>query len=514
MKAELDKEIDGLIRRSVRESDVARRQRLARDDNGDGASPHDWEASIVSVRDNRISKEFNTHLDADELSLFSENLLPAVARTRCAAHLAECVRCRNILTALRLSEQETLPTLDAFTSAALEPSAIAHEFVEADATILDHDAATLPSSVPAWRAALANMVAPRTLRFALPVLALFIVGVGIRLLSVRHNDAERAASVAVNKTIDEPAGNGQSVAQTGTTQSYGDTNGGMNSNMSSGMNANMNSNMNSNANGASVTNANTAMLVANANTATAQVPRATDESARARVETPSEVAESLAEAKNPVAVAPSRTTAGDTGAAIESLPVNGRTVGEMPPPPKSASVNAGSGTTTTPAQPRLSTPPPPAPPDSDEVLDIIAPAPRQAVTETNRERAETVEVTTEDKLRGTTIPLAPANPADRRSAPATRSAAKPEAAKEKSNNERTDGGASSPTRSVGGRAFRRQGDAWVDTAYRIPRRVVDVRRDSEQFRALVGDEPDLRRIVETLPGDVIVVWKNQAYRFH
>jgi hypothetical protein len=68
------------------------------------------------------------------------------------------------------------------------------------------------------------------------------------------------------------------------------------------------------------------------------------------------------------------------------------------------------------------------------------------------------------------------------------------------------------TRSVMGRQFTREGDAWVDTAYESPRATVRVTRGSEQFRALVADEPGLRTISEQLGGVVIVVWKNRAYR--
>lgn len=38
-----------------------------------------------------------THLDADELSAFAENVLPARARLRATEHLADCSRCRKIL---------------------------------------------------------------------------------------------------------------------------------------------------------------------------------------------------------------------------------------------------------------------------------------------------------------------------------------------------------------------------------------------------------------------------------
>lgn len=41
--------------------------------------------------------EPKTHLDADEISAFAENVLPANARMRAIEHLADCSRCRNIL---------------------------------------------------------------------------------------------------------------------------------------------------------------------------------------------------------------------------------------------------------------------------------------------------------------------------------------------------------------------------------------------------------------------------------
>ena len=68
------------------------------------------------------------------------------------------------------------------------------------------------------------------------------------------------------------------------------------------------------------------------------------------------------------------------------------------------------------------------------------------------------------------------------------------------------------TRSVMGRHFTREGDAWVDTAYEYSQATVRVARGSDQFRALVADEPALRTIAAQLNGVVIVVWKNRAYR--
>ena len=68
------------------------------------------------------------------------------------------------------------------------------------------------------------------------------------------------------------------------------------------------------------------------------------------------------------------------------------------------------------------------------------------------------------------------------------------------------------TRTVSGRRFVREANTWVDAAYDSSRTPIKVARGSEQFRALVADEPDLRVIAERLSGVVIVVWKNRAYR--
>jgi hypothetical protein len=68
------------------------------------------------------------------------------------------------------------------------------------------------------------------------------------------------------------------------------------------------------------------------------------------------------------------------------------------------------------------------------------------------------------------------------------------------------------TREVGGRRFRRQGNTWIDTGYDSSRPLINVVRGSEQYRALVADEPSIRTIAERLAGEVIVVWKGRAYR--
>ena len=67
------------------------------------------------------------------------------------------------------------------------------------------------------------------------------------------------------------------------------------------------------------------------------------------------------------------------------------------------------------------------------------------------------------------------------------------------------------TRSVAGRRFRKQRGVWVDTAYDSGA-TTNLRRGSEQYRALVADEPAIKIIADQLDGEIIVVWKGRAYK--
>lgn len=67
-------------------------------------------------------------------------------------------------------------------------------------------------------------------------------------------------------------------------------------------------------------------------------------------------------------------------------------------------------------------------------------------------------------------------------------------------------------RNAGGKRFRKQSGVWVDTAYDSGSSFVTVRRDSEQYRALVADEPNVKTIADALDGAIILVWKGRTYR--
>jgi hypothetical protein len=67
------------------------------------------------------------------------------------------------------------------------------------------------------------------------------------------------------------------------------------------------------------------------------------------------------------------------------------------------------------------------------------------------------------------------------------------------------------TRTAAGRRFRKERGIWVDTAY-AGGATTDLARGSEQYRALVADEPEIKKIADQLDGQIVVVWKGRAYR--
>ncbi|MCU1268410.1 MAG: hypothetical protein JWM21_4728 [Acidobacteria bacterium] len=67
-------------------------------------------------------------------------------------------------------------------------------------------------------------------------------------------------------------------------------------------------------------------------------------------------------------------------------------------------------------------------------------------------------------------------------------------------------------RAVGGRRFQRHNNIWVDVAYKPSFSMTTVARGSEQYRALVADEPVIDTIAKQLSGEIILIWKGRAYR--
>lgn len=68
------------------------------------------------------------------------------------------------------------------------------------------------------------------------------------------------------------------------------------------------------------------------------------------------------------------------------------------------------------------------------------------------------------------------------------------------------------TRTVAGRDFAKRGDVWIDLAYNSSQSITNITRGTEQYRALVADEPAIHTIAETLKSEFVVVWKGRTYR--
>ncbi|HZH31520.1 MAG TPA: hypothetical protein VEY11_12215 [Pyrinomonadaceae bacterium] len=458
MKAEFDKEMDSLLR------ERARRVRAASGRTGDAGSgaPH------------------AAHLDADEQSAYAENALPAAARAHYTAHLADCDDCRRSVTQLALA---------AGTAAQLEP----------------RETARTISSQTGWRERLGALLSPRAWRYAVPALALLLVGVVSVVVLTRRT--ERVTSIA-RREATETQRNGAAKS-----------------------------------NGATQTEAHHAP-----NDNAAPVDGATQNETVA-----SPGADASVEKPNSPLSREEITANHDREGAAQSPPGVGG--GQAAPPPPVAAVSGG-GAGGTGAR-AVSVSPTPAPVVSDGVtsasdrddyirrgepvseqsrveqkLGSVENRQREQVSNSRRnEQARSARTAEADSARAgqqsgdmAAAPAAPLpTPPPPPAAAATTARSARRSAQDRAGDEDSAAGAAERSetgraksvaemRGVAGRRFRRQGDAWIDTAYRAGQSYTTVRRNSEQFRALVADEPELRRIADALGGEVTVVWKGRAYR--
>src|SRR5215210_2093432 len=99
MKSDSNTEMELLLSRHAR-----RRRSMPAADAGEG-SAHE--------SDQTTGSSGGTHMDADEMSAYAENALPAPARARYMAHLADCDHCRAIVTNLTLAANVPLKDSEA-----------------------------------------------------------------------------------------------------------------------------------------------------------------------------------------------------------------------------------------------------------------------------------------------------------------------------------------------------------------------------------------------------------------
>ncbi|MGB9182028.1 MAG: zf-HC2 domain-containing protein [Pyrinomonadaceae bacterium] len=412
-----------------------------------------------SAKDDALSRAGGgVHLDADELNAFAEGALPAPARARYAAHLSDCDACREVVTGLILMN-----------SAANEKERVA--------------LAAEPSAKSSWREWIGALFAPPVLRFAVPVFGLLIVG--FILLAVLRTRQDQPTLVAQNneKQIAQSNANISSAPEE---QRAADTSTAAQSN-TNGRESILQDQKKiapSEQNGAAASSTENAPSQSNVKSLE-----------QTRTETAPDAAPSVDkmnagkrdEDRREEDVQRSETLR-ERGRARDEE----RAAASIPPPAPSAAA----GAVAVKEKPEVAKEPPkdqPTRQSNNATLDGAAANNNEVATAQNKGYGG-----------------APNSP--NASLSARRKAARPSTVTESKSGEDNARDDASETRRVGGRTFRRQGGAWVDTAYNSSHATVTVRRGTEQYRALVADEPAIGSISNQLGGEVIIVWKNRAYR--
>ena len=360
------------------------------------------------------SQAAGEHLDADELSSYAENALPAAARTRYTEHLAECSRCRELVVSLSGS--------------------VGVVAAEGKSTVLG------PSG---FRKFLASLFSPMVLRYAVPALGLMVVAViGLVVFQSTRNAPFTAQ---LDSASPRPA---TQIVQPEAPVTLTDQ---------------------------QEKSASTADMPENRTNKSKE----TQPDANAAAPPVATTGEGLRESpvvrseQQPIANAPPapQPTPASTAKFDESKQVIELQAAKPSP---LAQLSPGATVTSAAAEVRKA---------EDRRYEGIGTAARPGAAKAKRG--------TEDST-----------PAQGRGAIIQR-----DGAKEKDTAE-----AEAETRSVAGRRFRKQRGIWIDTAYDSSRSIVSLNRGSEQYRALVADEPELKTIADQLDGEVIVVWKNRTYR--
>lgn len=123
-------------------------------------------------RDEPFSSELDAqHLDADELSSYVANALPAAARARYTAHLADCSSCRKMVAQLSAAEGVV---------AARQPASV-----------------VAPSGLKSF---LASLFSPLVLRYAIPALGVIVIAV-VGIVMVRQE--QKGSSVALRADTEQ-----------------------------------------------------------------------------------------------------------------------------------------------------------------------------------------------------------------------------------------------------------------------------------------------------------------------
>ena len=353
------------------------------------------------------------HLDPDELNSYAENVLPPAARARYTEHLAECVRCRDLVVQLSSSAGVDFATETAKVS---EPATL--------------------------RKFLANLFSPMVLRYAGPALGLVVVA-AIGFIVLRKEGTVNYAPVAERREQPQSDQGRVSASEPQTSSSL-------------------------------------------------------ERDSRGFVDTTKSV--------NKPAM---KGDAGEETATVAPPPPNAPPVVSITTEVQDAAKNVEREQAEA-----KEAPAPKATPTVQELKKLDAEERKQP--EENRVAVANEPAAEKAKTDSNVAELAAASPGrarsrDQRGLTALGTGATTKREREDAAEKDQD---EAVIRTVAGRRFRKQGNVWIDTDHSSSRVVTSVTRGSEQYRALVADEPAIKQIADTLDGEIVVVWKGRAYRIH
>ena len=391
MELNFDKEIDAILRRAAQDGENAF-------SGGKGGG--------------------QMHLDADQIAAFAENALPESAKARSTAHLADCDRCRMILSNLIALRAET-------------ESEIVHAEKE-EKTLVG-----APPVLPWYR----KLFAFPNLAYSLGALALVFGSLIVFTILQGGNDMESTVSQSREKPLDTKSAPAASSANSATDS--------INNSPSMMTDANGNSN--------SVYFSNEAVP----HTSTSSTSNTNSSSAAQPVQ------------PAPVADGVSRTEP----TALDTAPVQ-QEKNELAAKPV----------------------------DDSAAADVTQNNKEQAEEKDKQRDKSDTEREDQDALR-----VSPQQP---KNVPSTSGATATTTERAKKSVDKRNVQSTGETTSAGGKTFRREGGAWVDTAYQSGanmqfQQLARVRRGSGEYKKL---DADLRRIADNLGGIVIVNWKGKNYR--
>jgi hypothetical protein len=356
------------------------------------------------------------HLDADELNAYAENALPSALRARYTEHLTECTNCRKIVTQLSLGSAVVV-------GARVEEAR--------------------PSALKKFLAAL---ISPVVFRYAVPAMAIVVVG-AIAWVALQRQQP-RNSQMAQTVQNESEARATEKVISSDSSPNVGQSKGYVSEPKESPARA-------------------------------GEKAAATPESA------PVERPEAIQEEKK-------------VAAAVDDSRDREDLSKRNPQKPVAPAATGAVATTTAAAPPR---------PKPDEAAGGRVEVAQKKESEADKNKAAN-EPQRRTPLQASESPQkAPDAKADPKTGAADTAAPRRALRDLSRAKDETESG---EVRTVGSHRFRKRGDVWIDTLY-SSQRITNVSRGSEQYRALVADEPGLHSIAEQLKSQFIVVWNGRAY---